>query len=351
MASGTDIPVADWLRQLAQETGAFSISKVTLQPMRRGKSLWRPDLAVIVQPAGQGSPFTLLIESKKRITPAEALATLERMVTAKEAGALLLCSPAISERVAEMCRHRGVGYLDEAGNCRINGPGLLLQIEGRGNARPDTRPTVDIFAAKSSRIVRVLLTHPQRGWQVQALAAEAQVSLGLASKTKCALVEQAFAEERAGLIYPLHPEQLLREWSKRYSLSRSKRFELFTLDKLPDVEQKISEWCRNQSLGCALTQFSGAWRVAPMVRYNRSAVLMESGSPQLASELGLKPVSTGANLIVWTPFDPFVFYDLRAVNGVSVASPLQLYLDLMNEPGRGEEAAQEILEKAIRPTW
>lgn len=88
-----------------------------------------------------------------------------------------------------------------------------------------------------------------------------------------------------------------------------------------------------------------------MVRYNRSVIYVESDTRQLTAELGLKPVSTGANLIVSTPFDSVVFYGLQEVSGVSVASPIQLYLDLIGESGRGEEAAQEILEKAIKPTW
>jgi len=29
----------------------------------------------------------------------------------------VVCSPTISSRVAELCRHKGVGYLDAAGNC------------------------------------------------------------------------------------------------------------------------------------------------------------------------------------------------------------------------------------------
>lgn len=351
MSRAFELQVTEWFRRLADETNAFSIQKIGLAPIQRGQPGWTADVAAKIRPIGQRTSLILNIEAKSRITPAEALATLDRMKTAKLEGSLVLCVPAISERVAEMCRERGIGYLDEAGNCHITGPGLFIHIHGHRNARPDTRPTVDVFAAKSSRIIRVLLTHPKRGWQVQALAAEAQVSLGLASKTKCALVEQALAEERDGLLYPRQPEQLLREWSKRYSASRSKRVALFTLDKLQDAEQRIMEWCRTRSIRCALTQFSGAWRLAPMVRYNRSVIYVESDTHQLTAELGLKPVSTGANLVVSAPFDSFVFYDQREVSGVSVVSPIQLYLDLIGESGRGEEAAQEILEKAIKPTW
>lgn len=351
MRSELELSVADWLRRLADETGAFSIARVVTEPTRQGSAMWRPDVVAKLKLKDKASPVTLEIEAKKRLTPAEALATFERMEARRGKAVLVLCSPSISERVAEMCRKRGVSYLDEAGNCRIVAPGLFIQIEGRGNVRPDTRPTIDVFATKSSRIVRILLSNPKRGWQVQALAKEAQISLGLASKAKRALLERAFAEEREGLLFAREPEQLLRAWSNQYDVSKSKRIGLYALDSLPEVEKRIGEWCSGKGIRYALTQYSGAWRMAPMVRYNRSSVYVESSPRELIAALGSKPVNTGANLFLWTPYDPSVFYDLREVEGLSVVSPIQLYLDLIGEPGRGEEAAQEILQRQIRPTW
>jgi hypothetical protein len=46
-----------------------------------------------------------------------------------------------------------------------------------------------------------------------------------------------------------------------------------------------------------------------------------------------------------------VLYQSRTIDGIAVVSPLQLYLDLRKQPGRGEEAAQEILKQEIMPTW
>ena len=67
--------------------------------------------------------------------------------------------------------------------------------------------------------------------------------------------------------------------------------------------------------------------------------------------LGAKRVDSGANLVLAVPEDPFVFYQSRTIDDIAVVSPLQLYLDLRKQPGRGEEAAQEILKREIMPTW
>jgi hypothetical protein len=39
------------------------------------------------------------------------------------------------------------------------------------------------------------------------------------------------------------------------------------------------------------------------------------------------------------------------VDGVPVVSAVQIYLDLMKIHGRGEEAAQAVLERVIKKIW
>jgi hypothetical protein len=377
MVSELELSAVEWLRRLGQETGAFSVVDVAVkhrqqheQPLERWtdpeiakavpdrylklakQTIWWPNVEAGLLLADNTTKVQLHLAVRSRVTPAEAVALLERMEASGRTVAVL-CSPSLSPRVQEMCRRKRVSYLDEAGNCRLAAPGLFIEIEGRAKTRSDTRATVDVFAPKSSRIARILLTDPKRGWQVQALAKEAQISLGLASKTKRALVEQAFAQERDGLLYAREPDGLLQLWSQRYQVTRLQRTGVYTLDKLSAVEQRANQWSKNQGVRCALTDFAGAWRLAPMVRYNRASIYVESqaGQRELIADLGLKPVATGANLFLCTPYDPSVFYDQRDIDGLSVVSPIQLYLDLIRERGRGQEAAQEIFAKHIKPTW
>jgi len=71
----------------------------------------------------------------------------------------------------------------------------------------------------------------------------------------------------------------------------------------------------------------------------------------LPKVLDLKPVSSGANVVLLTPRDDGVFYGTSQVGGVSVVSPAQLYLDLRAIGGRGEEAAEFLLGEALRKQW
>jgi hypothetical protein len=261
----------------------------------------------------------------------------------------------ISERVAELCRSQGVSYLDEAGNCRLSAPGFFLQVDGRKPVRAAKQGRVDPFATKSSRIARVLLGSPKRDWQVQELADEAQVSLGLVAKVKRTLLDQAFVEEQNRRVHLRDPQGLLDAWAANYELSRE-RVALYVMQKTGEAERKIAGWCSKQAVRFAVSDLAAAWWLNPTVRYHLSTIYVEPREhadvvTELMRYLEAKRVNSGANLVLVIPDDPFLLYQSRKVDGVDVVSPVQLYLDLRKQPGRGEEAAQEILNREIMPTW
>jgi hypothetical protein len=277
------------------------------------------------------------------------------MAESSAKGMPILCSRVVSQRVAELCRSQGVGYLDEAGNCRLSAPGFFLEVEGRKPVRTTKQAEVDPFALKSSRIARALLGSPKRGWQLQELADEAQVSLGLVAKVKGALLEQAFVEERDRRLHLRDPKGLLEAWASAYK-SSGERSPVYVMQKAGEAERSIARWCAKNAVRFALTELAGAWRLAPSVRYQQSTIYVEGKDDtdvvnDMVQGIGAKRVDTGANVVLAVPEDPFVLYQSRTIDGIAVVSPLQLYLDLRKQPGRGEEAAQEILKQEIMPTW
>jgi hypothetical protein len=94
--------------------------------------------------------------------------------------------------------------------------------------------------------------------------------------------------------------------------------------------------------------FSGAARVAPFVRYNFAAFYFSGSAAELERDIDIRPTSSGANLWLLRPFDDGVYYGLQNRNGMSVVSNVQLYLDLINYKGRGEEQATAIRERLLR---
>ena len=98
--------------------------------------------------------------------------------------------------------------------------------------------------------------------------------------------------------------------------------------------------------------FSAAARYAPFVRYQRAyAYVLEGRIEELVQSLHLKEVPSGANLILWIPYDDGVWYGTKELAGTEVTSDIQTYLDLQSMHERGDEAARFLLEQEIKPRW
>jgi len=78
---------------------------------------------------------------------------------------------------------------------------------------------------------------------------------------------------------------------------------------------------------------------------------VDAEEDQLLSLFEFKKVSSGANVTLLMPYDVGVYYGVTEKEGSSVVSPVQLYLDLTGFKGRGEEAANTIVEEVIKPLW
>ena len=314
------------------------------------------DYLVTLLPVNARKEVRLLVELRSRLNPREAIGLCgDQAASRKRSLPLVIACPYVSPRVAEICRAAGVGYLDAAGNCDIRAPGLMLHVNGRPNVVPDTRPLSNLFAPKASRVARLMLTHPDRHWQVKQLAAEGEISIGLASKTKDALIEQGYAVEREGQVSLREPVGLLRAWAAVYKPPR-RRTLAYVMEDVPRIEAAVTRWCTDHRIEYALAEYSGAWRLAPMVRYKQASVyLRERASRNVVTELlgalEAKPVESGSNLTVWAIADSSVFVDAREVEGTRVLSPVQLYLDLSAERGRGKEAADELLRRLLEPSF
>jgi hypothetical protein len=100
----------------------------------------------------------------------------------------------------------------------------------------------------------------------------------------------------------------------------------------------------------ALTGFSGASFIYPYVNnYNLS--LYVDDVDFWFSRLELKRVDSGENAFLIKPYDEGVFYNCQKFNNIPVVSNIQLYLDLKTMGGRGQDAAEELLNEVIVKKW
>lgn len=208
-----------------------------------------------------------------------------------------------------------------------------------------------LFAPKSSRILRVLLSNPSRRWYVESLSKEAGISMGLTSRVKQRLLfEENIKEENKGFFLD-KPQEVLSRWINNYSHEKSQSFSFYSSLSEDQIEIAINKECKKRNYNYGLALFTGAKKVAPFVRFMRFFSYIDGDIEDVARALMLKTVETGANVTFIQPYDNGVFYGLQDINGINVVSDIQLYLDLKSYKGRGEEAAQAIFEQRIKTKW
>lgn len=263
----------------------------------------------------------------------------------------IFVAPFISEKTGQMLRNSGIGFVDFAGNCYISFEGIHIQKEGRKNPFSTRRHFKSLFKLKASRILRVLLSDPNRYWKIEQLAMEAQVSTGHVFNIKEELLNQEWVDYNNRGLKLTEPENLLQEWSKAFQTENKPCLSFYSLLTPSQFEDRIKKMCDDQKLRYALTGLSGAFRYAPYVRYHRVSFYLEDKVDKLVKELDLKAVTSGENVVIMQPLDDSIFYDMRSMGGMQVVSPIQLYLDLNLLGDRGKEAADFIYQEVIEPRW
>jgi hypothetical protein len=263
----------------------------------------------------------------------------------------IVMAPYISDQAAEICLKDGFGYADLAGNCRISFDQVFISKEGKENRFSRKRDLRSLYSPKAERVLRQLFSAPIRSWKMQPLAREAGVSLGQVANVKRLLLEREWIGSGGDGFQLIAPDKLLAEWSENYDFGRNSIREYYSLLLVVNLENKLADYCEQKKVRYALAGFSSAARFAPMVRYQRAMAYVSSNIEEIARQLELKSVASGANISLVDPYDDGVFNGAEIKDGVKVTSPLQTYLDLCGIKGRGEEAAEFLKEKVMQPTW
>lgn len=313
----------------------------------------RPDLLVKVR-AADGDQL-LVVEVKRSGQPKPAREGVNQILRHLENypdAYGILIAPYIAPRAASICTQAGIGYVDFAGNCSIAFRQIYIRVDGRPNPFRRDKTLQSLFAPKASRVLRVLLNNPSdRVWKVKELSREADVSIGHVSNVKNLLEERELVQSHKVGFSLIDPNALLKEWSENYTYRENRVQDFYSLSDIPEVEIELAQAAQELSLEFALTGFSGASRLAPVVRYQRMMAFASGNVNALADRTSLKKVESGANVTILEPYDRGVFYGSKEYDGAKVASPIQVFLDLKGFRGRGDEAAQGLLEQVIRPAW
>jgi hypothetical protein len=274
----------------------------------------------------------------------------------------VLAAPFLSPRMAQLCQELGWSWFDLAGNCHLSVPDAF-QIERTGQPPVHRLPKsgANLSTPEAARILRALLATDNAGrkWTQRDLQLHARpnVSIGLVNKVVRHLHDEAFIENLPDGGFKLRaPVELLKAWRDAYRFDRHQRRSYFTLLQGRRLQEALAKLESQTGGHAAYAAFSAADFQAPHVRQPKTWLYVASDWEDKFREVAeAKLVDSGENLVVLIPEDDGVFYlgdgGTMGEQRLSCTNPVQTYVDLFQCGGRGEEAAEALLEQNLKRAW
>jgi hypothetical protein len=262
---------------------------------------------------------------------------------------LLFVVPHLTDALLEVCRERRASIIDLNGRCYLRCPDLLVQLSplpGR-RFRFELEPR-NIYVGKSVRIVRAILSDPDRSWRQAELVEKSGATSGLVSRIVTYLVRQGLLEKTGSRNYHLTSvSALLDSWAKADDFQRRVNTVAFTALENDTVAlaRRLRNALTHDGPHFAFTQWIAAWLRHP---YTEPPVVSlyvpHLPSADLLDHLGLRRVHEGGRVWFHLPNDEGVFRETRIVEDLPLVSDAQIYLDLLHTGLRGPEQAKALRE-------
>lgn len=325
-------------------------------------------LATLPLPEGKAA---LCVVCKKELRPSAFPALAEKRLSPPGRPRVVvpvLAMPFVSSRLSDLCLQKGWSWYDLAGNCHIDLPkAIRLERTGHAPVHSRSRPTANLSTPEAGRIIRALLAPENAGrrWTQRNMETHfgefknptPKPSLGLVNKVVRHLQDEAFIEVLPEGGFRLRdPLKLLFAWRDAYRFDRHERRGYFTLLQGKKLRDALANLDLEAGGFTAYAAFSAADFQAPHVRQPKTWIYVgREYAGSLEQRIEAKPVDSGENIVVLIPDDDGVFYlaDGGSVGDHRMActNPVQTYVDLSHCGGRGEEAAEALLEQKLKPEW
>lgn len=322
----------------------------------------RCDAQVGLQIAGKS--LTLLIEAKKTVYPRDVrevlwqLREFSRHLQTEVVGLEVvpfLVAEAISPGAKELLREERVGYFDSSGSLFLPAHGAYLYIE-KPAPKGLSKSIRSLFSGRRAQVLHALLLHNQEWTGVKKLADQAQVSPATASQVLTELDRFEWVASRGqGPGKERHlkePAALLDAWVKQVALIRPpvpRRYYLPSM-KAENLLDQIGHVLAAHGVEYAISYEAAAQRYTPFLTHVsqvRCRLLPGQASHDALSELGVREVSEGANFMILDAKSPGELLFRAQVQGIWLASPIQVYLDLLQGEGRSKEMAEHLRKERI----
>lgn len=316
------------------------------------------DVQVVLRIAGKS--LVLLLEAKKSVFPRDVRQAIWQLRAANHGRSAeqplpLIVAESISPGAKELLKSERVGYYDSGGSLYLPVPGAYLYID-KPPPKALAKSMRTLFAGRRAQVLHALLVQHQIWFGVTALAQQAMVSPATASQVLTELERFDWLEARGqGPGKERHlrePAALLDAWAKQLATIQPPALHRYYVPgtKADALAARIGQVFDAHDIQYAISHEAAAQRYAPFlsnVSQVRVRVLIGANTDAAIGDLDARVVNEGANLGVIEAKSPGELLFRERVGGQWLASPVQIYLDLLRGEGRSKEMAEYFRKERI----
>lgn len=311
-----------------------------------------------------GKSFILLLEAKKAVFPRDVRQVLWQFREIshnmpkeqnRDESLSLLIAESISPGAKELLKDERVGYYDSGGSLYLPAPGAFLYID-KPPPKALSKSMRSLFSGRRAQVLHTLLVCHQDWFGGKELAEQALVSPATASQVLTELERFDWLVSRGqGPSKERHlkePAALLDAWVKQLASIRPPALNRYYVPsmKADALLESIGQVFATHKVRYAISHEAAAQRYAPFlsnVSQVRCRLLIGPAADAAIGELGARVVNEGANLAIIEAKSPGDLLFSERVGGIWLASPIQVYLDLLSNEGRAKEMAEHLRKERI----
>ncbi|MDO9167213.1 MAG: hypothetical protein Q7U13_13995 [Rhodoferax sp.] len=306
-----------------------------------------------------GKSIVLLVEAKKTVFPRDVRQVLwqfKLLQHGRYADAQhLLIAESLSPGAKELLRAERIGYYDSGGSLFLPASGAYIYID---KPPPKTleKSVRSLFSGRRAQVLHALLVNYEEWFGVTEVAEQSQVAPSTASDVLGELERFDWLVSRGqGPSKERHlrePGALLDAWAKHLAMQRAPTLRRYFVPNVKSdaLIERLGQVFDAHQVDYAVSYEAAAQRYAPFlsgISQVRTRLLPSAGADTAVAELDARVVNEGANLAIIETKSAGELLFRQQVGGVWLASPIQVYLDLLRGEGRSKEMAEHLRKERI----
>lgn len=311
-----------------------------------------------------GQATTLMVEVKRALYPRDVRQVLwqfeessRRWPQSSKArrAVSVLVAQLISPGAKDLLRDERIGYFDSGGSLFLPAKNIYVYVD-KPPPKALSKSIRSLFYGRRAQVSHALLMRHGEWFGVKETAEQARVSPATASQVLTELEKFEWVVSRGqGPAKERHlrePGALLDAWARQIAVMRPPAIRRYFVPSVraEELVRRFAQVCASCKAEYAITHEAAGQQYAPFlstVSQVRCRLMVGAAADTVLSALDARIVDRGANLAVIEVKSSGELLFRDQVDRAWLASPVQVYLDLLRGEGRAREMAKHLRQERI----